>query len=81
MKLFNLLNEYPSLKAGFQSLQPDPFNVRLDSSMKKPARRDITGFLRVSSDILLKPEARVRESLLKTNTLIHRLKDAPSRAV
>lgn len=80
LKLFNLLNEYPSLKAGFQSLQPEQFNLRLDSSMRKPARRDITGFLRVSSDMLLKPEARVRESLLKANLLIHRLKDAPSGA-
>ncbi|TGL69254.1 hypothetical protein [Leptospira kmetyi] len=80
LRLFNLLDEYPSLKAGFQSLQPEQFNLRLDSSMRKPARKDITGFLRVSSDMLLKPEARVRESLLKANVLIHRLKDAPSGA-
>ncbi|TGM96531.1 hypothetical protein [Leptospira yasudae] len=80
LRLFNLLDDYPSLKAGFQSLQPEQFNLRLDSSMRKPARKDITGFLRVSSDMLLKPEARVRESLLKANTLIHRLKEAPSGA-
>ncbi|WP_246838717.1 hypothetical protein [Leptospira stimsonii] len=80
LKLFNLLDEYPSLKAGFQSLQPEQFNIRLDGSMRKPARKDITGFLRVSSDMFLKPEARVRESLLKANTLIHRLKEARNGA-
>ncbi|TGL82628.1 hypothetical protein [Leptospira yasudae] len=80
LRLFNLLDDYPSLKAGFQSLQPEQFNLRLDSSMRRPARKDITGFLRVSSDMFLKPEARVRESLLKANTLIHRLKEAPSGA-
>ncbi|MCG6167750.1 hypothetical protein [Leptospira sanjuanensis] len=80
LRLFNLLDDYPSLKAGFQSLQPEQFNLRLDSSMRKPSRKDITGFLRVSSDMFLKPEARVRESLLKANTLIHRLKEAPSGA-
>ncbi|EMJ95982.1 hypothetical protein [Leptospira alstonii] len=80
LRLFNLLDEYPSLKAGFQSLQSEPFNLHLDRSLRKPARKDVTGFLRVSSDILLKPESKLRESLLKVNILIHRLRDAPSGA-
>ncbi|TGK19271.1 hypothetical protein EHO61_07315 [Leptospira fluminis] len=80
LKLFNLLDNYPSLKAGFQSLQPIPFNDRLEGSMTIPYRDDIIGFLRSSSDMLLKPEAHVRQSLLKVHNLLDRIENAPNRA-
>lgn len=80
LRLFNLLDNYPSLKAGFQSLQPIPFNNRLESSMTIPYREDIVGFLRSSSDMLLNPNAHVRQSLLKVHDLLDRIDNAPNQA-
>ncbi|WP_196221633.1 hypothetical protein [Leptospira weilii] len=54
-----------SLKAGFQSLKSEPINLRLDGSVRKPARKDRAGFLRVFSDIFLKSKTKVRESFHK----------------
>ncbi|PJZ70524.1 hypothetical protein CH373_05500 [Leptospira perolatii] len=80
LHLFNLLDEYPSLKAGFHSLKPADFNLRLDSSMRIPDRIDIVGFLRASGDMLLKPEANTRQSLQKVHAILDRLEGAPNQA-
>ncbi len=80
IRLFNLFDSYPSIKAGFQSLDPVPFNTRLESSMTIPYREDIVGFLRASQDLLLKPEAHVRQSLVRVHTLLDRIQNAPNTA-
>ncbi|TGL49931.1 hypothetical protein EHQ61_10035 [Leptospira wolffii] len=80
IRLFNIFDSYPSIKAGFQSLDPIPFNERLESSMTIPYREDIVGFLRASGDLLLKPEAHVRDSLRRLHTLLDRIDNAPNSA-
>lgn len=80
VRLFNIFDEYPSIKSGFESLDPIPFNERLQASMSIPYREDIVGFLRASGDLLLKPEAHVRQSLLRVHTLLDRIEKAPNSA-
>ncbi|TGL58346.1 hypothetical protein [Leptospira sarikeiensis] len=80
IRLFNIFDEYPSIKSGFQSLEPISFNLKLESSMTIPYREDIVGFLRVSGDLLLKPEAHVRQSLLRVHSLLDRIENAPNNA-
>ncbi|TGL36679.1 hypothetical protein EHQ52_02030 [Leptospira koniambonensis] len=80
IRLFNLFDDYPSIKSGFQSLEPINFNLKLESSMTIPYREDIVGFLRVSGDLLLKPEAHVRQSLLRVHSLLDRIEKAPNNA-
>ncbi|TGM98589.1 hypothetical protein [Leptospira dzoumogneensis] len=80
IRLFNLFDDYPSIKSGFQSLEPIHFNLKLESSMTIPYREDIVGFLRVSGDLLLKPEAHVRQSLVRVHSLLDRIENAPNNA-
>lgn len=80
IRLFNLFDDYPSIKSGFQSLEPINFNLKLESSMTIPYREDIVGFLRVSGDLLLKPEAHVRQSLIRVHSLLDRIENAPNNA-
>lgn len=80
IRLFNLFDDYPSIKSGFQSLEPIHFNLKLESSMTIPYREDIVGFLRVSGDLLLKPEAHVRQSLIRVHSLLDRIEKAPNNA-
>lgn len=80
IRLFNIFDDYPSIKSGFQSLEPIHFNIKLESSMTIPYREDIVGFLRVSGDLLLKPEAHVRQSLLRVHSLLDRIEKAPNSA-
>ncbi|TGJ98494.1 hypothetical protein EHQ53_01880 [Leptospira langatensis] len=80
VRLFNIFDDYHSIKAGFNSLQPIYFNDRLESSMTIPYREDIVGFLRVSGDLLLKPQAHVRQSLVRVHSLLDRVDNAPNSA-
>ncbi|EQA37288.1 hypothetical protein LEP1GSC047_3949 [Leptospira inadai serovar Lyme str. 10] len=54
LRLFNIFDNYPSIKAGFRSLDPIEFNQKMQSSFGQPDTGSMIGFLRGSSGLLLK---------------------------
>ncbi|MCB1189636.1 MAG: hypothetical protein H7A23_17635 [Leptospiraceae bacterium] len=70
--LFNLFDDYPSIKAAFKSLDPADFNLKLDNSLTKSTKTDILGSLRATQYSLQGGREPVQNMLSKTAVVLDR---------
>ncbi|MDX1958000.1 MAG: hypothetical protein SFU98_05475 [Leptospiraceae bacterium] len=71
---FNLLDNFPVMKAGMKSLPPTDFNNRLNSSLKEINPIDVTGSLRAIQFILLNARDSLQALLLRVSEIIARIR-------
>ncbi|MCB1144409.1 MAG: hypothetical protein KDK54_19300 [Leptospiraceae bacterium] len=78
VKLFNLLDNFPVIKRGFEVLDPIDFNLRLNNALSRIHPVDITGSLRATQFILLDIRPTIQSLLLTTSSILERLRTGDS---